>query len=148
MAFAEGTSVPVPRTRGEIEGLVAKYGADRFASGWDSDGKAAISFAAHGRLVRFVLALPTDEVAKKKTPRRYEWQTVTDAQWRKWKDAETRRLWRCLLLAIKAKLEVVESGIATFDEEFLAHIVTPENVTVYEAIKLQPNGMKMLEAPK
>lgn len=148
MSFAEGTSVPVGKTRAEIETLVTRYGAGRFASGWDKDNKAAISFTANGRLVRFTLQLVDDETAKKKTPRRHSWQSVTEVQWRKWKDAETRRLWRCLLLAIKAKLEVVASGIATFDEEFLAHIVTPENVTVYEAMKLQPNGIRLLEAVK
>jgi hypothetical protein len=51
-----------------------------------------------------------------------------------------------LLLALRAKLEVVESGIATFDEEFLAHIVTPENMTVYEALKMHEGGMLMLGA--
>ena len=30
-----------------------------------------------------------------------------------------------LALVIKAKLEAVEAGITTFDEEFLAHIVMP-----------------------
>lgn len=148
MSFAEGTSVPVTRTKAEIEALVSKYGATRFASGWDKDNKAAISFALHGRLVRFVLQLVDDEAAKKKAPKRSNWSPPAEGVWRKWKDAENRRLWRCLLLAIKAKLEVVASGISAFDEEFLAHIVTAENVTVYEAMKLQPNGIRLLEAVK
>jgi hypothetical protein len=141
MAFAEGTTVSVTKTRGEIEALVAKHGATRFASGWDEDNRAAISFAIKGRLVRFVLALPTEDEAKKL--RRRGWSLTPD-QRTKWFDGETRRRWRCLLLALKAKLEVVESGIATFDEEFLAHIVTPENLTIYEALKLQEGGMRLL----
>ena len=32
----------------------------------------------------------------------------------------------------KAKLEAVESGIATFEEEFMAHIVMPNGKTVGE----------------
>jgi len=35
MAYAENTKVPVEKTRAEIERLVGKYGATRFASGWD-----------------------------------------------------------------------------------------------------------------
>ncbi len=31
---------------------------------------------------------------------------------------------------IKATLEAVESGITTFEEEFLAHIVMPDGMTV------------------
>ena len=46
---------------------------------------------------------------------------------------EVRRMWRALALVIKAKLEAVESGITTFDEEFLAHIVMPDGCTIGEA---------------
>jgi hypothetical protein len=145
MAFAEGTSVPVSRTRGEIEALVEKYGARNFVSGW-TDTTAGISFAIHGRLVRFELHMPTMEVAKRKVFRRYTWIEATEAQCQKWMDAEKRRLWRCLLLAIKAKLEVVESGIATFEQEFLGHIVTAENMTIYEALRTQTStsGQRLL----
>jgi hypothetical protein len=41
-----------------------------------------------------------------------------------------RARWRALLLVIKAKLESVESGIATFEEEFMAQIVLPDDQTV------------------
>lgn len=143
MSYAEGTTVPVAKTRGEIEGLVSKHGATRFASGWTEDHKAAISFALRGRLVRFVLTLPTDADVDKVRRRAYPYQLTGEAR-AKWLDAETRRRWRCLLLALKAKLEVVESGIASFDEEFLAHIVTADNLTVYEALKLQDTGIRLL----
>jgi hypothetical protein len=147
MAFAEGTTVPVSKTRGEIEGLVTKYGATRFASGWDESGAAAINFVAHGRLVRFVLRLPTVEEGKKKAPRRYSWATPTDAQVQKWIDGESRRRWRCLLLAIKAKLEVVETGIETFEQAFLANIVTTGNMTIYERLRFaEGDGQKLLPA--
>ncbi len=35
--------------------------------------------------------------------------------------------WRALLLSIKAKLEAIREGIATFDEEFLANVVDRES---------------------
>ena len=41
-----------------------------------------------------------------------------------------RQRWRALGLVVKAKLEAVEVGIATFDEEFLSYIVLPNNTTV------------------
>jgi hypothetical protein len=47
---------------------------------------------------------------------------------------EMRRRWRSLALAIKAKLEVVASGIATFDEEFMAHLVLPDGTTVGDRV--------------
>lgn len=45
-----------------------------------------------------------------------------------------RQRWRALFLVIKAKLESVESRIATFEEEFLAHIVLPDDRTVADHI--------------
>jgi hypothetical protein len=38
-------------------------------------------------------------------------------------------------LVIKAKLEAVASGITTFEDEFLAHIVMPDGQTVATHIK-------------
>jgi hypothetical protein len=48
-----------------------------------------------------------------------------------------RQRWRALALAIKAKLEAVESGIATFEEEFMAYIVLPDGQTVGEFLSPQ-----------
>jgi len=50
--------------------------------------------------------------------------------------AEERRRWLALLLVIKAKLEAVESGIITFEEEFLAHVVMPDGRTVLQHVQV------------
>lgn len=124
--YAENTQVPVERSRAEIETILRRYGADQFVSGWDST-RAVIGFTAFGRQVRFVLPLPSmDEM-----PERDGRGSVLkpEARRKKWEQEERRR-WRALALAIKAKLEVVETGIATFDDEFLAHIVMPDGRTV------------------
>ena len=52
-------------------------------------------------------------------------------------DQETRRLWRSLLLVIKAKLEAVATGIVTAEEEFLSHVVLPDNSTVGQWVEPQ-----------
>jgi hypothetical protein len=148
LAFAEGTTVPASKTRGEIETLVAKYGASRFAFGYMED-RAAINFVASGRLVRFTVPLPTKE-----DPRvRKRAQSLSRSNWRIDADKltaaiaeEERRRWRCLLLAIKSKFTTVESGIESFEEAFLANIVTTENMTIYERLKLAESEVRMLEA--
>lgn len=56
--------------------------------------------------------------------KRAAWQIETA-----WEQA-CRQKWRALNLAILAKLEAVESGITTFEEEFLAHLVLPNGRTV------------------
>ena len=111
MPYAERTKVPVDRSRTEIERTLARYGADAFGYGWDA-GRAAISFRANGRHVRFTMPVGDDP-------------------------QDERRRWRALVLVVKAKLEAVESGITTFEDEFLAHIVLPDNRTVTEWLKPQ-----------
>ena len=149
MKFAEGTTVAEEKTRAEIETTVRRYGASEFASGW-SGALASIQFTANGRRVRLSLELPDDgwardELMKAKRPRYWNRDRIPAEACAPLVAAESRRRWRCLLLAIKAKLEVVESGIATFDEEFLAHIVRPDGRTVYDAIMAEAvNGRPLL----
>lgn len=150
MAFAEGTTVTVEKTRGEIEGLARKHGATEFASGWHA-GEAGMSFVIQNRRVKFTLAIP-DGKSKPMQDRarkmsRRDWGTPDADKLAIVVAAEERRCWRCLLLAVKAKLEIVASGIATFEEEFLAHIVTETGQTVYERIRFAgDNGMRLLSA--
>lgn len=126
--YAEGTTVPAEKSQAEIMSTLRKYGAQGLAFG--EEGRCAyVLFRFVNRNVQFTLYLPTgpDAAEFKVTPRR---QPRTPLQRQAAFEAEIRRLWRCLGLAIKAKLEVVNSGIATFEEEFLAHIVLPDGTTV------------------
>ena len=34
MSFAEGPSVPIERSKAEIESMLVRYGAEQFVSGW------------------------------------------------------------------------------------------------------------------
>jgi hypothetical protein len=76
------------------------------------------------RRVQFVLPLPdrgSDEF--RYTPNRgYE---RSDKDRAAAYEQAVKQKWRALALVVKAKLEAVESGITTFEEEFLAHIVLP-----------------------
>lgn len=124
--YAAGTDVPADRSRGEIERTLARYGADSFAYGW-SGTTAVIGFRAHGRAIRFELPLPdrhSDEFTLTPTGRDRS-PAQADAAW----EQATRQRWRALALAVKAKLEAVETGIATFEDEFLAYTVLPSGQT-------------------
>jgi len=150
MSFAGKTTVPVEKSRAGIETLVSKYGATRFSSGWQ-EGSAAINFVANGCLVRFILPLPTkdDESVTERASKKRRTRGPVKAESSKLQRAieeETRRRWRCLLLAIQAKLVVVETGIEKFEQAFLANIVTAKNITVYEQVQLANSGIKLLTA--
>lgn len=121
--YAAETKVPVIQSRAEIERLLSRHKCSQFLCGTDYDtGVARVQFKAYGRFVRFVINLPD----------RKKFSSGSRGA-AGWEQAE-RQKWRALLLVIKAKLESVENHIATFEEEFLAQIVMPNDRTVADMI--------------
>lgn len=130
--FAEGTTVSVEKSRAEIEKLITRYGATSTAF-MQAPGRAIICFEAKGRRIMFELKLP--DQAEKRFQRDGRGSLVGPAKrMEKWEQA-CRQSWRALALVIKAKLEAVETGITSFEDEFLAHIVMPDGQTVATHIK-------------
>jgi hypothetical protein len=127
--FAETTQVPIERTRTEIEQTLFRYGAQGFLYGQDGL-QVQLGFRVGRRVFRMALPLPDPEAAE-------VWDTPTgkrrsnEQAARVWKQAVKQR-WRALLLVIKAKLEAIEIGITTFEDEFLAFTVLPGGHTVGE----------------
>jgi hypothetical protein len=136
MTYAASTTVPIERSKAEIERMVCKYGAQGFVSGWSDDGRAAIEFAANDRRLRFTVSAP-DPRAKEFTHRKHnsgkEIERPEAEAHRLWEQA-CRSLWRALCLCIKAKLEAVESGITTFETEFMPYTVLPGGKTAMEHV--------------
>jgi hypothetical protein len=130
--YAADTSVSVEKSRAEIERTLQRWNAEQFMYGWNKDG-AVVGFVMNNRQLRFVLAMP-DRTAKQfwYTPSRGTKRTEAQA-YAEWEQA-CRQRWRALNLVIKAKLEAVESGISTFDNEFLAQIMLPNGRTIGEEV--------------
>ncbi len=104
--YAQYTTIEVSKSQADIQELLRKYRATAFICGYDeSTGSQAIGFTVSGYRVRISM-----DIQKEKQ--------------------EERRMWRSLLLVIKAKLEAVESEISTVEKEFLAWVVTENGQTV------------------
>lgn len=132
--FAQNTEVTVDRSRAEVESIIRRYGADAFGY-WTDDGQAVIEFQTNKRRVRFILPLPKKENFAS-TPGRGR-KRGADGIASAWEQA-CRQKWRALVLAIKAKLESVDSEIETLEEAFMANIVDPvSNRTVGEIMSPQ-----------
>jgi len=129
--YAENTTVSIERSKAEIEKMLRRHGANSFVSGWDEDTNIAqIMFRMENRHIRFTVPMhDLEEFTHTETGR----PRKTDAAWKAWEQAE-RAKWRSLYLVVKAKLESVESGIFTFEQEFLPHILLPNGQTVGEFI--------------
>jgi hypothetical protein len=127
--YAENTQVPSDRSRAEIERTLRRYGATAFAYGWQ-EGQAQVMFEMASR--RIVFRLPMPDPASKDfmltpTGRDRSASAAEEAY-----EQAVRQRWRALALVIKAKLEAVEAGISTVEDEFLSHIALPGGRTVGE----------------
>lgn len=117
--YAEKTTVPVEKTRAEIERLLERHKARQFGTAVDYElNTARVNFRMNDRFIRFAISLP--DANRIGRGERYE--------------RALRQRWRALLLVIKAKLESVENNIEAFEHAFLSHIVMPGDRTVAELV--------------
>ena len=141
--YAQNTNVDSTRSKSEIEKTVIRYGATGFVSGWQGQ-EATIMFDLGNRRVRFRLRLPNQsEFTRTETGR----SRAQEASLKAWEQA-CRQSWRALALVVKAKLEAVESGITTFEEEFLAHLVLPGSGGATVGERLLADGGAALDSGK
>ncbi len=126
--YAQNTSVSADRSKAEIERTLIRYGVDEFFYGRFAKG-AAIGFTFKGRSVKLNVPLP----ARKQ----FRDNKAGEASWEK----ECRRLWRVLLLSIKADLEAIESGLKTFEDVYLAYTCLPDGSTIGQAVQEKINLM-------
>ncbi len=108
--------------------MLTDHGAHGFRCA-SEHGKAEVAFSSDDRRFRLALALPSALPSGRGSD-----PLVPDAtQGSRTTQDVARRRWRQLSSLIKAKLEAVDAGIVTFDEEFLAYMVMPGGETVFEA---------------
>lgn len=153
MRYARNTQVSSDRSVSEIRKTVTRYGAENFIYA-ETPLKGVVGFSMGGRSIRIAIKLPPikDYLT---TPQGRERHPQVAAELR---EKGTRQMWRCLALVVKAKLEAVDSGISTVDDEFLAFIMVDGRTTVGEALKTRmsekffgkdaPALMPMLEEHK
>jgi hypothetical protein len=111
MPYASKTKVPVDRSRAEIERLIHRHGCTQYGTAVDyATGLVRVQFRSNERVVRLEMDVPKDEQRR-------------------------RAKWRALCLVLKAKLEAVASKITTFDDEFMPHIVMPDDRTVGQHVR-------------
>ena len=106
------------------------------------EGRAVIAFELVGKRIRFILPLPDKNQDEFRYKRHYNTRKLRnpEALHAVWEQA-CRQRWRALALAVKAKLEWIETGIVTVEEEFLPYIVTASGKTVAEMLIPQLNQL-------
>jgi len=128
MKYAKSTTVSSENSRAEIERTLRRFGAEGFFYAWEGK-QAIVGFAIANRRMKFSLPLPDQNAEEFTHTAHYGYERSKEAALKEWEQA-CRERWRALALGIKAKLVMVESGITTLEEEFLAHIILPDGKTV------------------
>lgn len=132
MAYAKGTVVSIDKSKTELKRIIYNNGGSNYRYA-ESEHEAMVAFAKENRMIRFVVSFPPpDDKRFTHTPNRHTKRSSAQAYVEY--EAETRRRWRALILTIKSKFEVVESGIATFEQEFMPYILLPNKQTVAEVV--------------
>jgi hypothetical protein len=116
--YAESTSVPVDRSKAELEKLLQAHGANQVG--------IATDYATRGAIVTFRLA---DRHVRLRVP-----EIPKDARKA---DQLERANWRRVVLICKAKLEIIADGFSSLEREFLSDILLPNGMTVHEALSKQ-----------
>lgn len=127
--YAAATEVPSDRSRSEIERTLRRYGATAFAYGWEGS-QAQVGFKLADRQIKFRLPLPdpaSEEFTLTPTGKDRS-ESAAEAAY----EQAVRQRWRALALVIKAKLEAVEAGISTVEQEFMSAVMLPSGQTVGE----------------
>jgi hypothetical protein len=142
--YAEGTTVTVASSRGEITGILAKHGVKKM--GWMSDDSTGdeLLFELAGGSFRFRMVKPTAESLRARDGHNFTYPDNVD--WTAKAAQEWRRVWRANVLLLKAKLEFIESGDTTLDRELMAYRVLKDGRTLEDAILA--GGLPMLAAGK
>jgi hypothetical protein len=135
--FAEGTTVTVQSSRGEITGILSKHGVDTMAWGSSPSGDQ-LQFELDGCKFRFTIPRPTQAEAYRLFPNsRRSVEDLLEAEW--------RRRWRAHVLLIKAKLEFASGGDTTIEREFMPYMLVGGNRTLADWIETE-QAQKLLAA--
>lgn len=144
--YAEGTPVPVDRSRGEITGILATHGVERM--GWQTSPEGdELLFELAGHSYRFRIARPTlDEVqsawdaehpnAARGQRANLDWPGKLAAEW--------RRRWRANVLLLKAKLEFADGETSTVMRELMPYALLRDGRTLEEAITAGDKSVPLL----
>lgn len=131
--YAKNTTVEVSRTKVQVQDLLINYGIDEFFFGTSSRGDG-IGFKYKGKVFKHNVPMPS--------PNDYR----TDSGYKQ----AVRQRWRIFYMSLKMKLEEIQSGGITFEDQFLAMMALPDGTTVGDFMRMPENiaRLQKSEMPK
>ena len=130
--YAASTDVSSDKSRAEIERTLQRFGATTFMYGWQAES-AVIAFVHRGKQIRMTLPLPDRQDKQFTLTPTGKWKR-SQAEAEKAYEQAVRQRWRALALIVKAKLEGVEAGVTSFEQEWGMFVVLPSGKTVADEV--------------
>lgn len=123
--YAEGTTVSVESSRGEITGILAKHGVQRM--GWYTEPEGdVLQFELDGGRYELRMMKPTLAEIRRDYPNARDENAKLAGEW--------RRRWRANVLLLKAKLEFTDGEASTVARELLAYRLLEDGRTIEQAM--------------
>ncbi len=123
--YAEGTSVSVAQSRGDITGILTTHGVTTMA--WGSNPKGDyLAFELGGHSFRLDIVKPTEGDIFRLFPNHRDTNAKLDGEW--------RRRWRATVLLLKAKLEFADGETSTIDQELMPYLLLKDGTTLGAAV--------------
>lgn len=127
--YAKSTKVPAKRTKAKIQEILEAYGVEEMFWGTSPRGDG-IGFKYNNRVYKRNVTMP--KRGEFSTQQKYE-QAV-------------RQRWRILYMSLKMKLEEIDDGGVSFEDQFLAMMALPDGSTVSDFMKLPVNVSRLEKA--
>lgn len=116
--FAQQTHVSVEGTKGDIKGIIGRYGGHLLDINEDVPGRSIIMFQSNHATPRYLRVSMSFPISSNATT-----------------EQTCRRKWRALFNDIKFKFVSIDEGIETFDQAFMAWIIGDDGKTLYETAR-------------
>lgn len=131
MPYAHGTTTTIAESKQEIGRILTRYkaGVPIFH---EEETVHHLQFSIGKRPILINLPVPPPLGPASKYYNNAE--RAKHVALRAKRDKEVQRRYRALALVLKAKLEAVESGIATVEQEFLSDLLLPNGQRVGDAV--------------
>lgn len=130
--YASKTSVPVDRSMGQVRQILSKNGADGVAIA-ETREVAMVQFVFENMPYKFLIHYPNgkeDHIRFTDSGReRTEHQVESEI------DSEKRRLWRSMVLYIKAAIEAHLNGLVNIKRSMMGNIMLDNGTTMYQRLE-------------
>lgn len=128
--YAKTTTVPVNKSRSQIQDELERFGVDEFFFGTSKRGQG-IGFKYNERVYKMNVPLPERT------------EGMSENQYQQ----ALRQRWRVLRMSMKMELEKIESGVISFEDQFLAQMCLPDGSNVSQFMR-KPENLELLSKSK